>query len=103
MPFLNIGFKRCVDFCHRWDLLLLHTQIVADKKADVVFGTFLDFVPVFLIELGLLFCRQPHQNKISDFVALAQCKAGRVKTFKNELRIIVMIERNIDDFQLGDS
>ena len=58
-----------------------------------------DAVPVFLVELGLLVIGKPHKDIVADLITFAQVKSRGVQAFKDELRVVLVIQGDVDDLQ----
>ena len=81
---------------------MLDAQIIPDEGALIILRTDLNFVPIFLVIDLLLLGRQPHQDEVSDFVTFTEVESCRVQAFKNELRIVIPIQSDIDDLQTAN-
>ena len=82
--------------------LLLYAQVISDERTDIVLRADLDFIPIFLIVVLLFLRRQSHENKISDFITLAQIQSGGIKALKNQLRIVLHIQPDVDNLQAAN-
>ena len=100
---VRISLKRMVYRVEGGRDLLLDAQIVPNKAAYVIARAFLNLCPVGIVIRILFSWIKPHQDIVANLVALFQRQPRRVQAFKDELRIVVMIERNADDFQFSNS
>ena len=99
---LYIFFECLVYIADGRRYLLLYTEVIPNKTADIISGAFLNFRPVFIVKLILLLRFKAHQYVIPDFVAFCKSKACRVQAFKDQLCIVVAIQRNTYDLKLAD-
>ena len=52
--------------------------------------------------LHLLVVGKAHENVVADLIAFAEVKARGVETLEDKLRVVLMIQRDIDDPQTTD-
>ena len=72
--------------------LLLDGEVIAQKSCWLAFSCKLYLLPIVLETHQLLFWCQGHQKIIAYFVCLRKSQSRRVKTFKNELCIIIFVQ-----------
>ena len=71
IPFFDVCLECEIDLAYAGSGLLLYAQVVANKRADVVFRADLYPVPVVFVVFVLLLGRKPHEDKVTYLVALA--------------------------------
>ena len=67
------------------------------KTIVIVARILLDFVPILRVIDFLFMERKSHQDVITNLISFAQCKTGGVQAFKNKLRVVLVVQGNIDD------
>ena len=61
-----------------------------------------NLIPVLLVIDFLLLGRLSHQDIIADLIAFRKIQASGVQAFKDQLRIIIRIKANADDFKAAN-
>ena len=95
-------FKAGIDIFQVGYHLLLDAEIIPNKGTDIVARILLDFVPILRVIDFLFMERKSHQDVITNLISFAQCKTGGVQAFKNKLRVVLVVQGNIDDLQFAD-
>ena len=105
----SIGFECHIDITDIGYLTGLESQVVSHEAVKMGSISFLreghlHWVPVILIDPGLVGGLETHQNIVADQVSLAQLTAGRIHALEYELGIVlVAVQRDVDNHQFRET
>jgi hypothetical protein len=106
---LGVVLEGFVDLALARDLAGAHGQVVAHERIELGAVGLLPEVllhgsPVLLVQAGLQFGLEAHQDEVPDEIGLAQLLAGRVHALEDELGVVLTAgQRDVHHDQLGEA
>src|SRR6266487_1227590 len=105
---LMVSFEGCINFIDIGNIASMESKKIAHKTVEqgYILGlpkALFHGIPVFLVELDLVFVFQTHEHIVTNEISLREIHTGGVEALENQLGIVLLLQSDIYNNQFPDS